>query len=299
MARNFVSGSGQFLENTSAVLTGTPLTMACWVKPSSLTNTPTFMSLEKSTASTWHALAVDGAGNVRARTFDGTTSTEANKAGVGTGTWQHVAGVWTSSTSRTAYYNGTAGTTDATSSAPSGINRTEIGQLLNGGAPVFRMDGDIAECGIWNISLSAADIASLAAGVSPLFVRPDALVFYAPLHGEFSPEIDVVGRFNMTVTGATASTTSPAVFNKSIQVQPPPASGTTTPSTLSVVLTTTATLLTQKQFVRTLSAAITTVASLLASVLLRSGNTVTSALWLDGTKSTLRTDGNTSTQIIK
>ena len=39
----------------------------------------------------------------------------------------------------------------------------------------------IAEVGIWNAALSAAEIASLAKGMTCDKVRPQSLVFYAPL----------------------------------------------------------------------------------------------------------------------
>ncbi len=42
-------------------------------------------------------------------------------------------------------------------------------------------DGDIAEVGIWNVALTAAEIASLADGFTCDRVRPQSLVFYAPL----------------------------------------------------------------------------------------------------------------------
>ena len=34
---------------------------------------------------------------------------------------------------------------------------------------------------MWNVALTDADAAALAAGLSPLLVRPDALLVYAPL----------------------------------------------------------------------------------------------------------------------
>ena len=43
------------------------------------------------------------------------------------------------------------------------------------------MNGLIAEVGIWNVALTAAEIASLAKGMTCDKVRPSALVFYAPL----------------------------------------------------------------------------------------------------------------------
>ncbi len=44
--------------------------------------------------------------------------------------------------------------------------------------------GDIAELGVWrNLVLDSADIAALAAGVAPVFIRPDSLFCWAPFLG--------------------------------------------------------------------------------------------------------------------
>jgi hypothetical protein len=43
------------------------------------------------------------------------------------------------------------------------------------------MGGQIAEVGIWNAALTAAEVASLAKGMTCDKVRPQNLVFYAPL----------------------------------------------------------------------------------------------------------------------
>ncbi len=43
------------------------------------------------------------------------------------------------------------------------------------------MDGLMAEVGIWNAALTAAEVASLAKGMTCDKVRPQSLVFYAPL----------------------------------------------------------------------------------------------------------------------
>ena len=67
------------------------------------------------------------------------------------------------------------------------------------------MSGDIAEAAIWNIALDDADVALLAKAFDPRMVRPEGLVFYAPLIGRYSPEIDRRGGLGLTVTGAVAS----------------------------------------------------------------------------------------------
>ncbi len=65
------------------------------------------------------------------------------------------------------------------------------------------MNGDIAECCLWNIILTDAEVALLATGIAPWFIHPEALIFYAPLLHGYSPEIDLMKGNNLTVTGAT------------------------------------------------------------------------------------------------
>jgi hypothetical protein len=66
------------------------------------------------------------------------------------------------------------------------------------------MSGRVAEGVIYGVALSDAEVAQLATGVSPLLVRPGDILNYYPLIGRASPEIDLVGGNNLTVTGAAA-----------------------------------------------------------------------------------------------
>jgi len=98
-------------------------------------------------------------------------------------TFFHVAGVFTSSISRTPYFNGSAGTTNTDSVTHSSLpDTTSISAFFDGNStPLQYFLGDIAEVGIWNAALTAAEIASLAKGMTPDKIRPQSLVFYAPL----------------------------------------------------------------------------------------------------------------------
>jgi hypothetical protein len=80
------------------------------------------------------------------------------------------------------------------------VSQTQIGARMAGATFA---NGTIAEVGVWNVALAAADFLALSKGISPLLVRPDALVAYWPLIGHASPEIDLRGRNELTVTGAT------------------------------------------------------------------------------------------------
>jgi hypothetical protein len=102
--------------------------------------------------------------------------------------------------------NGTVSTTNQTSNDPSAssFNVTDIANNQASSARANYFSGLIAEAGIWSVALTAAEIASLAKGISPLSIRPASLLAYWPLIGQTSPEIDFHGRFEMTVSGAVA-----------------------------------------------------------------------------------------------
>lgn len=128
--------------------------------------------------------------------------------------WHHAAGVEASSTSHTAYLDGVAATTNTTSRAPSGADRISIGKPAESSpASSEYFTGDIAEVGIWDVDLTAAEILSLSKGVTPPNIRPGNLVFYAPLVRDDSAGRDLVGGLSLTYTGTSASA-HPRVFRK-------------------------------------------------------------------------------------
>jgi len=215
MARDF-NGSTQYLENTATVLGTQPLTIAAWVNPDTLTANHVVAGLFNSAGQAGHYLQVSSTNLVYAVTvLTGSPNSGFNystKSGVTTGSWQHVAAVFASAASRTAYYNGVAGTADTVSSDPTTMNRTEIGRYLdNVFGSVNFFDGKIAEVGIWNVALSTDEIVALAAGVSALRIRPDALKFYVPVYGVESPENNYVSSLSMTLVNAPAASNHPAL----------------------------------------------------------------------------------------
>ena len=72
--------------------------------------------------------------------------------------------------------------------------------------------GGMAECAIWNASLTTTEIDTLAAGFSPLFVQPDKLIGYWPLGGTLTPAtsgIEVTASRNLATTGTLTETPHP------------------------------------------------------------------------------------------
>jgi hypothetical protein len=212
MASNF-NGTNQYLQVGSAVVTSTPLTMACWFNCDSADLTSCLVSVTNSGNAgsiTRFALFARGsfAGDpvsVFASDIAGTNGIANTTAGYIVGKWHHGCGVFTSTTSRSVYIDGGSSATNTTSITPTLLDRTNIGvqflQNAGGTSGISFMDGLIAEVGIWNAALTAAEIASLANGMTCDKIRPQNLVFYAPLVREF---IDQKG--GLTITNNNAAT---------------------------------------------------------------------------------------------
>lgn len=189
MAYDF-NGSSQYLSVGSAVLTAVPLTMACWFNSDSTTTTQALVAINgngsSGTGETRFAMVAGGALSgdpvaISAKNTSGTDGLAQTSTGYSANTWTHAAGVFTSNTSRTAYINGGNTGTNSTSVTPNSLTRTVIGASNTESGVSFYANARIAEVGIWNVALSAAEIASLADGMKCNRIRPASLVFYAPL----------------------------------------------------------------------------------------------------------------------
>jgi len=124
-----------------------------------------------------------------------------NNSAYSTNTWYHAASVCVSPFNFLAYFNGTAGaqTTVTTGTGPTLLNATVIGAS----------DTVIAEVGIWNAALTAAEVASLAKGMTCDKIRPQSLVFYAPLVRDL---IDAKGGLTITNNNGATVANHPRVY---------------------------------------------------------------------------------------
>jgi hypothetical protein len=178
MAYNF-NGTNQFLEVGSAVV-NRPCTMAVWAYLDNVAFAKDLVSVSSKTAVSVLRLNLNG---TQFRIADqGNVNAVANGGIVSANIWNHYAGVFVSGSSRTAYTNGVAGPVNTTTVAAITPTFTNIGAFYAGTATAIQfMYGLIAEVGIWNAALTAAEIASLAKGMTCDKIRPQSLVFYAPL----------------------------------------------------------------------------------------------------------------------
>lgn len=211
MARAFASASSQKLRGTQP-LTALPLTIACWAQTSQNTANQTVVYLGNSggTNADLYELQFGGAiaGDPVRLAFNnvgGTVIVAATSTGYSTNTWHHVCCTIAAANDKRVFIDGGSKGTSSNTEEPSGINRFSVGARDDATGSQF-LDGQVAEVAVWNVALSDAEVALLASTrVSPFLIHPESLVFYAPLIGQFSPEIDIKGGLTLTVTGATAA----------------------------------------------------------------------------------------------
>jgi len=128
-----------------------------------------------------------------------------------TDTWYHLAGTYDGSDIRV-YLDGVEeNSASVTGNMPNTSAPVRIGAGSGGAGTENPFDGDIGHCAIWDVGLSAGEIASLAAGMSPLSLHKNFPLFYAPLNGR-TPEYDVIGGLDLTVNGPVKSPEPPGQY---------------------------------------------------------------------------------------
>jgi hypothetical protein len=126
-------------------------------------------------------------------------------------TWTHVALTWNGTNTRI-WINGTNEATGSLGGAGLNPGQTgyhwQIGRDFANNGTTFT--GRIAECAIWNATLTATEIAGLAKGARAYRIRTPSLQGWWPVDGIQSPEPDLSGKKDSgTVTGTTSSAGPP------------------------------------------------------------------------------------------
>jgi uncharacterized protein (DUF736 family) len=217
MAYEFAAASSQSLsvaDNAALDITGA-LSVAVWMKSTGVYTSPVSHLCSK--AST----AADGRAYTLQLSSDGKVSSNNNSSGaaaqnhittgatvVGTA-WRHAAHTFSPSTFARVYLDGTQDA-ERTDSVPASIYNN-AGTLNIGGlaGSIVFFNGLIAEVGVWNAALTAAEIASLAKGMTCDKVRPQSLVFYAPLVRNLQ---DVRGGLTITNNNTATVANHPRVY---------------------------------------------------------------------------------------
>ena len=223
-------GTNYLKSSSPPITSGGNFTWCAWVKRDATTPANAILSMgDESTTDNYRYLYDNGAGSVGTGGNDGGVGgfARALQTVSGTDTWQHWAGTENSTgSSKYAYVDGSAGTLDNEQFSPTSLDNFLIGALerttVNNQTTYA-----IAEVAFWSHAtddvLTPAEIAMLAAGVSPLLVRPQDLVRYYPLTNA-SDLRDIVGGATMTEIGAGALTDSahPRIIQPTGQLVLPP-----------------------------------------------------------------------------
>lgn len=222
MARSF-NGSSDYGRNGNGVISSVPCTMAAWFYVGS-SHDGALLDVRASAGWAGIDISVRSTGKVRWYVSD-TSSVGpvlSSTASYSTNTWQHMAGRSSSSTGHQVFLNGSQSGTDSTSVGAFTTVQTNVGRYEAGGSNGEYLNGRAAEVAVWNVALDDAEIASLAAGFSPLCIRPASLVGYWPLLGRTSPEIDLRSGNALTLTG-TSQIDHPRIIYRPTQIVVPAA----------------------------------------------------------------------------
>jgi hypothetical protein len=240
MARAFDDASSEYLQTGTWSNLALPITIACWFYSDDLTIHQRPVSVLDHTNAQYDFISLQLRGNeagdpvaAQAQLVE-TFGMSKSGSGYSANTWHHIVGVFASTTSRTVYLDGVAGTEDTTSIASNGYSRTEIGRVSEGDgtSDLQYMSGNVAEFGLWSVVLTATEIAALAAGFWPPMIRPASLHSYSPLIGRLSPEIDRVGGNDLTLFNTPTTAAHPPVIYPERQIFTPPA--TVAPGDLNI-----------------------------------------------------------------
>lgn len=229
MARLFNDAANDEAENTAAVVTAPPFTLACHCRTNDVDVTGAMMGLSRTSAANHYfgiSIAGAAAGDF-ARAFVRSGAGEVNaisSTGVTINTDHHVCGVYAASNSRFIYLDGGSKVESTTNVVPASIDQTSLGYVERNASPVYYFSGSVWEAAIWNAALTDREVAALANAYSPLLIRPQSLVAYWPLFGRTSPEIDLLGGFPMTLTGTVISNHGRMIYpaNEGLYLPVPP-----------------------------------------------------------------------------
>ena len=215
MAYEFTSAGSQNLSVTSAVLKSqSKITLCGWVYRNAAGTTQVFGSSKNAN----HRFTIYSY-------IDNTIYWVANNGGNGYGTsatpagaeWSHLAQVFDGTQTGNAnrlkcYVNGIAqtlsfvGTVPSSSTANADVEDIRINYAQS--TPEYG-NGRYCEIGVWHEPLTAAEIASLAKGMTCDKVRPQNLVFYAPLVRNLQ---DTKGGLAITNNNAATVANHPRVY---------------------------------------------------------------------------------------
>lgn len=212
MAREFEDDISQVLRASSPPVTAAPFSVSTWIQglgDSSSGDGGVFWYLgATATEFSWSLRRMDSADQMLFIAFDGAAEALFGPT-MTNGQWYHVLVVERSTTDREMYVDGVSVDTNSGAVSPPAAVRFSLGRM-DTAAPNRGLNGIVSHTAVWGTDVSAY-AQSLAAGINPRQIRPNAL-FYSPLNGQ-SPELDILGGLDMTVFGSPPVVEEPPIPN--------------------------------------------------------------------------------------
>lgn len=211
MAYEFVKTSSQYISAQLGAAVSEPCTIALWFNTTDGASSPMLMSICTVTSNNRKQVNVtDGTYKVTASAIAGGVAGDATTtAGGSSGINAAASGVFTSSSSRTAYVNGGSSGTNTASVTTGNTAYIGIAARHNGTSWGAFPSAKLAETAIWSVDLTADEITSLSKGFSPRRIRPQSLVFYAPLLRDLT---DIKGALTLTNNNSATVADHPRVY---------------------------------------------------------------------------------------
>lgn len=216
MAYSF-NGTNQSISTNSgtAPVTAEGITLAHYFVSNSVSGAKFMLNISSAGNLAMFSTRRDADGSVSAQKTSSSGATATSAASQYTSsTLYHLANTFTSTTSREVFLDGASKATNATNIGALNTSgqRVVIGRLgnsTNGGNGEGYHDGQLSECAIWSVVLTAAEITSLFKGFKPYRIRPQSLVFYAPLVRDL---IDARGGLALTNNNTATVADHPRVY---------------------------------------------------------------------------------------
>ena len=162
------------------MITTTPFTMVGWALHDNVTKSGILCSVTDD-SNDIHIIQPRGSIDDynSASSYDGSWSSAVGTVAYDDTTWQHFAGVFTSSTLRACFLDGADKQTNTGSQNPSGMNQFMVGAHKTGGSNYFQ--GKVTHVAIWDVALTDDEILALAHGALPTSIQLSNLQGYWPL----------------------------------------------------------------------------------------------------------------------
>jgi len=216
MAYNFTAANSRYLSTSSSPLASSPITITAMANRAATSGIFVIGTCGQFSGSHRVQLVIRSDGDFKPHLFSsGTLTSTASNSGAAPSSmnlnqWHHVAGVESANNNRVAYIDGQEGSTQTTDvGTQNTFDYINIGSRTVSGAAGTFFTGMIAEFGIWNVALTAAESASLAKGMTCDKIRPQSLVFYAPLVRDL---IDAKGGLTITNNNGATVANHPRIY---------------------------------------------------------------------------------------